>query len=258
MPIRPDIDEYTLLCERCGYVIEGLPKEGECPECGKPIAESLPERRVGTPWQQNPTAESLVATWWMSLRHPKRTLDVMMIDRTSTRALQRRSLSIVILPGPMLFLMLVVGGHTWLPAWFMVLVSVALPVGMYLLFAMLTNIESSGLQLLGRTRSARMTKEVSQAVTAHGATGWVLMTIGLSTSFIIGIIAAAFGVRPIPHGEGEFAYYAFGMNYLGDVLLHLAGYLFLAACLAGFLFFEWFAWLGLRRCKYANRTRPDG
>lgn len=29
-----------LLCEQCGYALNGLPDTGNCPECGKPIAES--------------------------------------------------------------------------------------------------------------------------------------------------------------------------------------------------------------------------
>ena len=39
-------------------MIEGLDTQGHCPECGKPIAESLPERRIGTPWQQSPVQEA--------------------------------------------------------------------------------------------------------------------------------------------------------------------------------------------------------
>ena len=34
MPDRPWKDEYTLLCEKCGYVIEGLEDSKVCPECG--------------------------------------------------------------------------------------------------------------------------------------------------------------------------------------------------------------------------------
>jgi hypothetical protein len=32
--------EQDLLCEGCGYTLNGLPDQSNCPECGKPIAES--------------------------------------------------------------------------------------------------------------------------------------------------------------------------------------------------------------------------
>jgi hypothetical protein len=32
--------EADLLCEGCGYTLNGLPDDSNCPECGKPIAES--------------------------------------------------------------------------------------------------------------------------------------------------------------------------------------------------------------------------
>ena len=32
--------ENDLLCEGCGYTLNGLPDDSQCPECGKPIAES--------------------------------------------------------------------------------------------------------------------------------------------------------------------------------------------------------------------------
>ena len=35
----------TPRCERCGYTITGLPRSTACPECGRPVAESLPENR---------------------------------------------------------------------------------------------------------------------------------------------------------------------------------------------------------------------
>jgi hypothetical protein len=46
--------ETDLLCEGCGYVLNGLPGGGQCPECGKPMAESAPERRALPAWEQGP------------------------------------------------------------------------------------------------------------------------------------------------------------------------------------------------------------
>src|SRR5829696_5597434 len=37
--------ENDLLCEGCGYTISGLPESSNCPECGKPIAESIGTQR---------------------------------------------------------------------------------------------------------------------------------------------------------------------------------------------------------------------
>jgi len=39
MPEMPPA-ESDLLCEECGYILNGLPDTGNCPECGKPIAPS--------------------------------------------------------------------------------------------------------------------------------------------------------------------------------------------------------------------------
>jgi hypothetical protein len=46
-------DENALLCEGCGYILSGLPAGSRCPECAKPMAESLPETRGLPPWEQN-------------------------------------------------------------------------------------------------------------------------------------------------------------------------------------------------------------
>ncbi|MGE5612495.1 MAG: hypothetical protein ACM359_24820 [Bacillota bacterium] len=45
-------DESVLLCEGCGYILSGLPSESRCPECGKAIAESLPEVRQRPEWEK--------------------------------------------------------------------------------------------------------------------------------------------------------------------------------------------------------------
>jgi hypothetical protein len=48
-PVVPS--ENDLLCEQCGYTLNGLPLEGNCPECGKPIRESVGEHRKLPAWE---------------------------------------------------------------------------------------------------------------------------------------------------------------------------------------------------------------
>ncbi|MCA9310595.1 MAG: hypothetical protein KDA21_05265 [Phycisphaerales bacterium] len=42
-------DETTYRCRGCGYVLDGLPAEGECPECGRVYAFADPETVRSTP-----------------------------------------------------------------------------------------------------------------------------------------------------------------------------------------------------------------
>src|SRR4051794_39289497 len=44
--------ESDILCEGCGYTLNGLPDDGRCPECGKPVAESVGARRTAPAWEQ--------------------------------------------------------------------------------------------------------------------------------------------------------------------------------------------------------------
>jgi len=54
--------ESDLLCEGCGYTLNGLPETGRCPECGKPIVESVGSDRVLPPWEDVPNRWSLWKT----------------------------------------------------------------------------------------------------------------------------------------------------------------------------------------------------
>ena len=225
--LAPDIDEFTLLCERCGYVVEGLATDGVCPECGTPIAESLPERRVGTPWQQQRSPGSLLRTWWMTLRHPWATLDIMRFDRRASVGVILRNLLVAFTLswiGAMILGLRENTALTDIPA-MAVVVFLGCAV-ITAIFAGLITIEAAGLRFLGRRHGFRITKSVSTVICWHGSVGWVV--VGL----------------------------AVGMAFAALEASELALILAAVTALAGFLFFEWFAWLGLRRCKYANRARP--
>ncbi len=43
-------DATDLLCESCGYVLNGLPDDGRCPECGASISESRADGRTSPAW----------------------------------------------------------------------------------------------------------------------------------------------------------------------------------------------------------------
>src|SRR5512145_763051 len=45
--------ETDILCEGCGYTLNGLPPGGNCPECGQAIARSTdPQSRRPPTWEQ--------------------------------------------------------------------------------------------------------------------------------------------------------------------------------------------------------------
>ncbi|MBO6738875.1 MAG: hypothetical protein JJ916_03355 [Phycisphaerales bacterium] len=256
MPDRPWKDEYTLLCEKCGYVIEGLDQSGNCPECGKAIADSLPERRVGTPWQQSPGVGSLVRTWLMTLRHPLRTLDVMRINEREGTGLALKTLFtaglwmyIVICLIEMMNPYSLLGFLGTLGA-----SAIGTPIVIVALI-ILTTIELSGLIVISRSRGFRITEPIADNIVSHGSVGWVWCGAFIALSLY------CYGQSMMPSEElFRLPPWNAQPNISGYGLADHYGFMsliFLLMSIPGFLFFETFAYLGLRRCKYANRVRPE-
>src|SRR5436309_6100011 len=89
--------EHDILCEGCGYTLNGLPEGGRCPECGKPIAESVGHPRVPPAWERRADGSiaSIVAAFARTsaeaLLHPTRfyqTLATRRDDRAAHRFAQ--------------------------------------------------------------------------------------------------------------------------------------------------------------------------
>lgn len=238
-------DEYTLLCEQCGYIVEGLDPTGRCPECGKSIVESLPGRRVGTPWQQKRSVKALVRTWWMTLRHPLKTLDILEFNSEGGdgQAMDSIALSAILSLFFSALLCLVLAQNPDLTIVFFVLSSLSAIMLVPVLF-FLTHIEAVGLRSIGKGRGFRITKSISLAIINHACVGWLIL--GLSIGFGTMAHAVSFNLEVVSDNYALADQYRFVGN-----LVMLSGMLF------GFLFFETFAYLGLRRCKYANRVRPS-
>jgi len=83
-----------ILCEGCGYVLSGLGGGSErCPECGKPVAESKPNLRQPSEWQQKGTMASLVRTTAMVLFRPSRFFRYLAVRQEDAKA--ARSFAVV-------------------------------------------------------------------------------------------------------------------------------------------------------------------
>lgn len=247
----PSPDEYTLLCERCGYVIEGLPTSAPCPECATPIESSLPEfTRLGTPYQLNPSSAALFATARAMLLRPRKTLRSMQIGSKHDIPLEDR-FSFTALAAASLILLLALVAHTiagciahpesWPDAlrdlfiaflFWLVGATILCPIGLILL-TLLCTIESVGIRTYGRVHNRRITPAVARSICAHASIGWLTGAI-LATLPIL-VIAAT-------------VYHTDAFHFM-SLLVPLGLFL-------GLLHFEILIYLGVRACPYANRQRP--
>ncbi len=257
LPRGPWTDDATLLCERCGYVVEGLPTDGPCPECGYEIAMSLPRNRSGTPWQNHRGVGATMATGWWVVTQPRRTLDRMRIQPPRFGLL----LSVAALPigcavGAALVLLFELerplpgGGSTaWSPgstigAWMLALVlGIAVTPLIAAVLWGLTWIEARGLVIFGKQNKFRVPPDLAHTIVRHGAFCWLLCGVGALLEL------------PLLLRLGMDSGLAFGPPGRVLYVLAFAGMVFV---LLGFLAFEFFAWFGLRRCRFANRLRQDG
>lgn len=241
---RHGIDEHTLLCERCGYVLEGLPRTGDCPECGRAIEASLPERRDRTP------------SAWDVLRHPRRSLDAMPIEppRTHDRRMLTRSavaagIAVFSVPSAMAPFVLI---EEDIPASFAsitggLVIGALIGVLLFGVLGALTSIESFGLRVLSRRRGGRIDAAISGTICSHGSIGWVVSAVAFALGVWAVAIVSLIGVLTPPSNRPEAVLPSIAV---AGVALSSLG------VIAGFLLFEIIAWLGLRRCLYANRADP--
>jgi hypothetical protein len=91
-----------LLCDRCGYSLEGTPEAAVCPECGLDFAASR-AARVGSAWQRRPSLWTWAKTVGLMVVRPRRTLGVVSFDDDDSN-FRLFLCNMLIVPGCALFL----------------------------------------------------------------------------------------------------------------------------------------------------------
>jgi len=240
---RQRVDEGDLLCERCGYALEGLRRYDPCPECGRPIEQSCPERRIGSPWQQG----ARFGVWrnlCALLRHPLTTFDRVRVDEKGARRLEADSIAWASLLFALFISVRVTieaiddpgGART------MALIFLVVPVLSFLIYAlvllMLTSIERRGIRFFGRMRRRRITAAIAETIVAHACVGWMISSLLIWLAWPTGSLIAWIA--------REHAWARWELILLAPTLLPWLGFF------TGLLFFETLVAIGVRRMRFAN------
>lgn len=240
-------DSTSLLCERCGYVLEGLESHLACPECGRPIAESLPNARTGTPFQNDPTWRGLARQCVMLAREPGALFALARIGRIADDSLLFRSAAAAafaaLAPACTVLLARAFPGLREHELIIGLCVAALLWGLLTALLLVLTAIERAGITFFARRRGWRVPTPVARTICANAAPGWIAAAVFFNLALLAlpGAMRLA-GNAPAPWRTAAEA---------GAASLPAAGFI------AGMLVFETLVYIGVRRCRWANwAARP--
>ena len=123
------------------------------------------------------------------------------------------------------------------------LVGVLATIATFALISGLTAVERLGIRFFGRVHKARVTECIARALTTHASAAWLAGAV----LFAAGL---AVGTRVHEGTMGQNVGASRGLMMLSPALLAMLGGFF------GMLWFETIVYLGLRRCRFANRAKP--
>jgi hypothetical protein len=259
------MDETAPLCEDCGYPVGDLPADGNCPECGRPVARSLPEHRPGTPLQSQEGLRSWFRTAGRVLSKPRRTFRQVRIGPASARLrafmLINTTLAAAFLVIPWVGVLIGdpsrnanlrpgVSPHVVRFAVF-----VLATVGLASVLALLTWIEHIGIRFFARKRKWRLTKNAATQIVMHASVGWLAgAALNIIVMPAVPAIVAGFGRRWAGQPTGRLSNLMFQSITIGWSLVVIG--IFVGFFIA-MLWFEILVYFGVRACKFAADLPPD-
>jgi positive regulator of sigma E activity len=231
-------DEHTLLCEQCGYVIEGLDTESQCPECGTPIAESLRGDYPGSPWQHRFEFSGIVRSWYLILRRPLRQARALRVNQHESLAmtwLVNFLGAILITPATIIFLIAIsIDSGFFANNVIMVLAYTLVAMGYWILASSYASLASPRVQLIARWRHQRLTLPAARTAVAYASIGLTLAPIIISASLVLisGLVV---------------------LDADTPIVAQVLSLVWLLSFPASVVYFEVLLWIACRRLRYRNR-----
>jgi len=233
------------LCETCGYSLRGLAGSEKCPECGTPLAESDPARRVGLPWQNKMSMGSWVKTTWMMVWRPRQVFRILRIGHAGDKEDQHAAaflLIFAVLAGLLAVVLCLIVRNEWgvgrrqiprqtVPFQIACLTIVGSAV------VLLSRLEAIGVTLVAKRRQWRVSYRTARQVTSYAAVAWISVV--------------AINVVVLMVHNDWFVWNPFPTHWVSRVFL-------VAIFAISILWFETLVWLGVRQVRYANFAEPPG
>ena len=249
------VDERSPLCEKCGYDIQGLEAEGVCPECSRPIAQSLPQARPGSLWQQRPGLNS----WWRTnleaLMHPRRLFGAVRVEPRGSTLLAIINCCIAgfLLIDP--WVGALVGdpvraartdGFTYYALTYIGTLA-AETAAVAAILMLLTWVEYQGVRFIAARRKWRLTRAAAWQVCCHASVGWIIAAF--APLLALALLHILRSILHIPMGGTiDMRAWGFGFLYIGTLITPLMLFVFMTG---GMLIYELLVHLGVRCCRFA-------
>lgn len=218
-------------CEQCGYPLQGLSRDGECPECGQAIDASDPAHRVGLGWQRRMTPLG----WLIAVRS---------LAFSPNQTYRKLTLGGPLLPARLFLGTVLIFVFAW---WWAVYHLAELGGG--LLWAgvatgvalAMTYIEAAGVTFVSKREGWSMRWRDAERVACYASVGWAPAAVIMSKVNLIQQHHMNTGVWPRWWPQAWFE-----PSIFSDIIT-----LALIGCLA-IMGFEWLVWFGIKRIRYGN------
>lgn len=236
------LNDDTLLCESCGYIIENLDQSLPCPECGRLIKDSLPHKREGSPWHYERSLRTLITTWFLILFKPKKIIPKLNLSPSGSMALMWYSLLLASLtPTMILAVYLIINAFKYgsSPYDLIGLVAYIILGLIYWIIAVIyATLAIPRVRWIAKLRGHRLPFSVVWPAVEHAAIGLTLAPLLICLNMLLLFLYEAF---------------FYGANSTAELAMNLAINIvgFLALPLA-ILEFEVLLRLGIRELRYRN------